>query len=185
MKIESKRLILRSWKNEDVNDLIEGLNNIEVSKWLAGVPFPYTENDARNFIKWAKNQDEKVRIPLAIVLKENNKVIGGIEIANINTKDGTASGGIWLNEKYQKNGYGTEAFSARIKYCFEKLGLRRIENGYFSGNNKSKKMQEKLGYKEEGIRRKKFLCLATNKYEDECITGLLKEEFIEWSDKNE
>ena len=40
-------------------------------------------------------------------------------------------GGIWLNEKYQKNGYGTEAFSARNKYCFDVLGLRRIENGYF------------------------------------------------------
>lgn len=41
-----------------------------------------------------------------------------------------------------------------------------------------KKMQEKLGYKHEGIRRKKYLCLATNEYVDECITGLLKEEFI-------
>lgn len=184
MKIESKRLILRDWQDKDVNDLVEGLNNIEVSKWMAGVPFPYTENDAKNFINWAKNQNEKEKICLAIVLKENNKVIGGTEIANINKKDGTAGGGIWLNEKYQKNGYGTEAFSARIKYCFEKLGLRRIENGYFPGNDKSKKMQIKLGYKDEGIRRKKFLCLATNEYVDECVTGLLKEEFIEWSDKN-
>ena len=37
-------------------------------------------------------------------------------------------------------------------------------------------------WEDEGIRRKKFLCLTTNKYVDECITGLLKEEFIEWSD---
>ena len=43
-----------------------------------------------------------------------------------------AGGGIWLNEKYQKNGYGTEAFSTRNKYCFDVLKLRRIENGYFS-----------------------------------------------------
>ena len=46
-------------------------------------------------------------------------------------------------------------------------------------------MQERLGYKKEGIRRKKFLCLATNEYVDECITGLLKDEFVEWSDNNE
>lgn len=152
---------------------------------MAGVPFPYTENDAKHFIKWAKIQDEKVNISLAIVLKENNKVIGGTEITSINKKDGTAGGGIWLNEKYQKNGYGMEAFSTKIKYCFEVLGLRRIENGYFPGNEKSRKMQEKLGYKDEGIRRNKFLCLATNEYVDECITGLLKEEFIEWSNKSE
>ena len=198
MKIESKRLILRNWEDGDIEDIVEGLNNIEVAKWMAGVPYPYTENDAKQFIQHTKDQDENVKISLAIVLKENNKVIGGTEIRNINRKDGTAGGGIWLNEKYQKNGYGTEAFSIRNKYCFEVLKLRRIENGYFRGNEKSRKMQLKLGYKDEGIRRQlklgykdegirreKFLCLATNEYVDECITGLLKEEFIEWSDKIE
>ena len=38
-------------------------------------------------------------------------------------------------------------------------------------------MQEKLGYKQEGVRRKRFLSLATNEYVDEVITGLLKEDF--------
>lgn len=181
MIIDSKRIILRSWEDGDVADIVEGLNNINVAKWMAGVPYPYTENDAKNFIERAKNQDEKLKISFAIVLKENNKVIGGTEITNISKKDGTAGGGIWLNEKYQKNGYGTEAFSTRIKYAFDVLGLRRIENGYFPGNDKSRKMQVKLGYKDEGIRRKRFLCLATNEYVDECITGLLKEEFIEYN----
>lgn len=46
---------------------------------MAGVPFPYTKKDAKSFIEIAKNQDEKVKISLAIVLKENNKVIGGTE----------------------------------------------------------------------------------------------------------
>lgn len=182
MKIESKRLILRSYEEDDVNALVDGLNNFEVAKWLEGVPFPYTEEHAKSFIELAKSQDENSKIMLAIVLKENNKVIGGTEIRNINQKDGTAGGGIWINEKYQKNGYGIEAFSCRNKYCFDVLGLRRIENGYFKGNEKSRKMQIRLGYKEEGIRRRKYLCLATNEYIDECITGLLKDEFIEWSD---
>ncbi len=180
MIINSERIILRNWKDEDVHDLVEGLNNINVSKWMANVPYPYKEKDAENFINYAKNLDEQDNISLAIVLKENNKVIGGTEITNINKKDGTAGGGIWLNEKYQKNGYGTEAFSTKIKYAFNELGLRRMENGYFPGNEKSRKMQEKLGYKNEGIKRKKFLCLATYEYVDECITGLLKEEFIEY-----
>lgn len=79
MIIESKRLILRNWKDEDIEDLVEGLNNINVAKWMAGVPFPYTKKDAKSFIEIAKNQDEKVKISLAIVLKENNKVIGGTE----------------------------------------------------------------------------------------------------------
>ena len=178
MIIESKRLTLRNWEDSDIQDLVEGLNNINVSKWLASVPFPYTEKDAENFIEYVKQQDENYKICLAIVLKENNKVIGGTEIRNIDKRNGTASGGIWLNEKYQKNGYGTEAFCMRNEYIFNELNLRRIENGYFKDNEKSHKMQLKLGYKDEGIRRKKFLCMATNEYVDEYITGLLKEEFI-------
>lgn len=41
-------------------------------------------------------------------------------------------------------------------------------------------MQLKFGYKDEGIRRKKFKSQATGNYEDEYITGLLKEEWIRW-----
>ena len=181
--IDSARILLRSWKDEDLKDLIEGLNNIQVSKWLAGVPYPYTEEHAKGFLSYAKWLDENGKdIMLAIVLKENNKVIGGTSIESINLKDETAGGGIKKKKKYQRNGYGIEAFSARIKYAFEVLGLRRMENGYFPGNVKSKNMQHKLGYQEEGIRRKRLLCLATKEYTDECITGLLKEEFVAYQE---
>lgn len=39
-------------------------------------------------------------------------------------------------------------------------------------------MQEKLGYKIEGLRRKAFVCMADGEVKDEYITGLLKEEWI-------
>ncbi len=171
--IETNRLILRPWKLEDIDDLTEGLNNINVSKWLAEVPYPYTKEDAKNFINYTINNN---LYNFAIVLKENQKVIGGTQISNINYFNGTAAGGIWLNEKYQGKGYGTEAFGARIKYAFEVLNLRRLENGYFKDNERSHKMQLKFGYQDEGIRRQKFISKATGNIEDECITGLLKNE---------
>ncbi len=173
--IETDRLILRKWKLEDVDDIVDGLNNLNVTKWLSQVPFPYTKEDAKSFINKSIDND---LYNFAIVLKEENKVIGGTQLTNINYVHGTAGGGIWINEKYQGKGYGTEAFGARIKYAFDKLGLRRLENGYFKGNEKSHNMQLKFGYKDEGIRRKKFISQSTGNYEDEYITGLLKEEWI-------
>ena len=59
MIIESSRLILRLWQENDINDLIEGLNNINVSKWMASIPFPYTQKDAIDFIKYVRNEDNK------------------------------------------------------------------------------------------------------------------------------
>ena len=109
-----------------------------------------------------------------------NKVIGGTQLNNIDFHNGTAGGGIWINEKYWGHGYGSEAFGARIKYAFEVLELRRLENGYFKENEKSHKMQLKFGYKDEGIRRQKFISRGSGKIEDEYITGLLKEEWIKW-----
>ena len=142
---------------------------------MSSVPYPYKKEDA---LKYISNSIENKLYNFAIVLKSENKVIGATQLNNINLVQGTAGGGIWINEKYHGKGYGTEAWGARIKFAFEVLGLRRLENGYFKGNIASWKMQEKFGYKNEGIRRKKFISLATGKIEDEYITGLLKEEWI-------
>lgn len=173
--IETERLILRQYRLDDVNDVVEGLNNINVTKWLAGAPYPYTTKDAEYFIN--KSINEKL-YNFAIVLKSENKVIGGTQLTNIDMHNGTAGGGIWISEKYWGHGYGTEAFGARIKYAFEVLGLRRLENGYFKENEKSHKMQLRFGYKDEGVRRQKFVSRGTGKIEDEYITGLLKDEWI-------
>lgn len=48
--IETERLILRQYSLNDVPDIVEGLNNLSVSKWLSGAPFTYTEQDAIDFI---------------------------------------------------------------------------------------------------------------------------------------
>ena len=181
MKLETKRLILREWNKKDVNDLIDGLNDLQVSKWLAFVPFPYTKKDAEKWINHCKNNSKKGikrnSYDFAIELKSEKKVIGGVSLDKINKFHGTATGGIWINAKYQGYGYGAEAFLEKIKFAFDKLKLRKLENGFFKGNNSSFKMQKKLGYKIEGVRRKAFRCMADGKLKDECITGLLKEEW--------
>ena len=173
--IETERLILRSYKLEDADSLVIGLNNPNITRWMSYVPSPYTKKDALDFINMSLNNK---LYNFAIVLKSNNELIGGLQIRNIDDRNKTASGGIWINEKYQGKGYGKEAFGARIKFAFEVLGLRRLENGFFEGNERSWKMQEGFGYKIEGKRRKKYYNSATNELVDEIITGLLKEEWI-------
>ena len=173
--IETERLILRGWTLDDVDALVDGLNNINVTKWMSHTPYPYTKEDAIKFINYSI---ENKLYNLAIVLKENNKVIGGTQIRKIDLTQGTAHGGIWINEKYHGKGYGKEAWGARIKYAFDELGLRRLENGFFDGNERSWKMQQAFGYKLEGTKRQRYKCLSTGKIVDEHITGLLKDEWI-------
>ena len=182
MELETERLILRNWKETDIDDLIEGVNDIEVSKWLAFIPYPYTKKNAEDWINFCINNKEE-RYDFALELKEEQKVIGGTSIERINKVNGTAGGGIWIHAKYHGKGYGTEAWGKRIEFAFNDLKLRRLDNGFFDGNIESFNMQTKFGYKIEGLKRQAYLCMADNQYKDECITGLLKEEWINYNNK--
>ena len=179
MILETQKLILRNWREEDAEDIVEGLNDIEVSKWLVTVPFPYTAENARWFIRYCiENAEDKSSYQFAIELKSEKKVVGGTSLERVNAFHGTSGGGgIWINSKYQGYGCGTEAFGKRLEFAFDELGLRRLENGFFEGNIPSKKLQERFGYVVEGKKRSAFKCMADGLYKDEYITGLLREEW--------
>ena len=183
MRLETRRLILREWNKKDVNDLVEGLNNLKVTKWLAFVPYPYTKKDAEEWIKFciksAKKGKNRDSYEFAIELKSEKKIIGGTTLNKINKFQETAWGGIWINANYHGHGYGTEAFGERLKFAFNKLKLRRLENGFLKGNPSSFKMQKRFGYRIEGMRRKAFKCMADGKIKDEYITGLLRKDWKE------
>ncbi len=168
--IETERLILREWTLKDVPYQVEGLGNFETAKNLV-VPFPYTkENSIAYITKHLKNSAESYAF--AVELKGTGKVIGG---TSLDLRDGQYHGGIWLNETYTGKGYGTEVWLARAKFAFEVLKANEIENGYFEFNNRSKHMQEKVGYKIVG--KKVNFSPALNQEVVEILTRLTKEDF--------
>jgi ribosomal-protein-alanine N-acetyltransferase len=181
LRLETANLILRNWAPADIPDLVEGLNDLSVAKWLAFVPHPYTRQDAERWIQHCEKNWEGGSNPtgyeLAIELKSERKVIGGVSLTRISQLHGTAGGGIWLSSRYQGHGYGSEAFGEKIRFAFEDLGLRRLENGFFKGNTASQAMQERFGYRLEGEKRRAWRCMADGEFKDECVTGLLKEEW--------
>ena len=180
MYFETERLIIREVEKKDVDDIWEGLNNLEVSKWLAGVPYPYTREHAAYFVDASLAMmalNPRNDYVFVIEEKGKSKVIGSFSINIKNRYHGIAEGGIWFNAKYHGHGYATEAWKKRCEIAFKELGLRRLENGFFDGNEASKHMQLKCGYSIEGLRKKRYKCLATGEYKDEVVTALLKEEW--------
>jgi [ribosomal protein S5]-alanine N-acetyltransferase len=178
MTLQTQRLTLRPWSQTDLADLIEGLNDLAVSRWLAFVPHPYTQADAQRWIDHCLQTASPDAHHFAIELKSERKVIGGVTLDRISPLHGTAGGGIWIATRYQGHGYGTEAFGEKIRFAFEDLKLRRLENGFFPGNPASLKMQEKFGYQIEGHRRQAYLCQADGQLKDETLTALLREDWI-------
>ena len=65
-RIETERLILRAPSMRDISDIVENLNNLSISKWLAVVPYPYKKKDAVWYVNRCKEK-----------LRENPRKDGG------------------------------------------------------------------------------------------------------------
>ena len=180
IKLNTKRLVLRDWNRKDMEYLIENLNNINITKWMHIIPNPYTLEDAKKWMKICEEIEEpRVNYHLAIELKFERHIIGGIALTNVDSLDQTATIGYWLGEKYWNKNYAAEALEEILEFSFNKLNLRRINSSTFVGNVSSRKMLEKYGFKEEGFRKKIYRCKADNELKDEYIFGLLKEDWLD------
>ncbi len=103
MRLETARLVLRDWEQTDLPDLVEGLNDLSVSKWLAFVPYPYTEKEAQLWLDSctvSSHPGKRSAYEFAVELKSEKKVIGGVSLTRISSAHGAAGGGIWLNALY-------------------------------------------------------------------------------------
>ena len=171
MFIETKRLIFREWKEQDIDSLVDGLNDFGVAKFIT-TPYPYTRKDADVFVaEHLKNKKDDYCF--AVCLKEDGKVIGGTNVSK--NERGEFGGGLWLHRDFQGKGYGTELWIARAKFSFDILGAKELKNGFYDFNERSKKMHQKIGYKKAG--EKPRFCPALNKNVREIVVILKKEDF--------
>ena len=180
MKLETKRLILRPPKKGDWKDILEGVGNIDVAKSTKTIPHPYTKKDAFWWINKSIKKDRKKKkesYNFNIELKSEKKVIGNICLSKIDKFNGTTETGSWINKKYWRKGYITEAKIAVNDFAFNKLKLRRIDSQVFRYNKASNATQKKVGYKFEGMKRKSTISKSTGKIHDAHIYGLLKEDW--------
>ncbi len=144
--LETDRLILRNWHENDYLDLYEYASS-ELVGPSAGWPAHKNHEESKAIIKMFIEADDTY----AIVLKAENKVIGGIglhhrmpddDLKDLNQREI----GYVLNPLYWGNGYVPEAVKMLIKYGFEQLDLDLIWCGHFDFNLKSKRVVEKCGF---------------------------------------
>ncbi|MBD2564635.1 GNAT family N-acetyltransferase [Nostoc sp. UIC 10607] len=119
-----------------------------------------TKNDVCEFIQMFIDQQKeqpRTKFQLAIVLKEENRLIGNCGIRVNDPEIREANIGYELNSQYWGQGYATEAAQAILKFGFEELGIHRIWSWCVAENVASVKVLEKIGMRREGYLREKEL----------------------------
>lgn len=179
--LETRALILRPWTYEDIDQLVDGLNDVNVAQWLAFVPHPYARLDGLRWIEHCRrlsSESAQDGYEFAIAQKANRAVVGGVSLNSIDKERGSAGGGIWINAAYHRRGYGREAFGERIRFAFDTLRLHELHNGYFLGNEPSWDLQKRFGYKRTAEEPRRRRCLADGSWRDEILTSLTREDWI-------
>ncbi len=144
--METERLLLRKWKGSDADSLFEYAKDPEVGP-IAGWPPHKNIVESREVIANVFNAEECY----AICEKENNIAIGAVELklkghTDMTKRDDECELGFWLGKPFWGRGYMPEAAKKLLERGFEELGMTTIWCGYYDGNQKSKRVQEKLGF---------------------------------------
>lgn len=145
VKLETERLILRPWKETDAENLYAYASDPEVGPPAGWPPHTSVEN-SREIIKGVLSHKETYAVCL-----RDGKPIGSIGLhlngsTDMTDRDDECELGYWIAKPFWGQGMIPEAARELLRYAFEQLGMRAVWCGYYEGNDKSRKVQEKLGF---------------------------------------
>lgn len=143
----TQRLILRRWNQKDAEDLYRYACDPDVGP-IAGWPPHKNPDESRAVIRDVLNGREAY----AICLKEDGRAIGAIELklnghTDLTDRDDECEMGYWLGKPFWGRGIVPEAVTEMLRRAFEDIGMQKVWVGYYEGNSKSKRVQEKCRFR--------------------------------------
>ena len=148
MMIETERLWLRDWREEDIEPFIRHLNVEPVMRWLAGVRTPEQQEAAvrERFMLWQQTLGFTFWV---VERKEDGELLGfcGLKIADDpqSPVEGEYEVGWRLREDAWGKGYAKEAAIASLYFAFDRLGAERVVALTVDGNAPSWGLMIRLG----------------------------------------
>lgn len=146
MILETERLILRPFEKTDAESVYQYAKDPDVGPIAGWHPHSSVEESQRvieNILMVSETY--------AVCLKSDHKAIGAVSLmfgdkSNIGIKRSEGEIGFWLGKPFWGQGLMPEAVRALVRYAFFELNFETLWCGYFDGNEKSRRCQEKVGF---------------------------------------
>ncbi|MFZ4705660.1 MAG: GNAT family N-acetyltransferase [Bacteroidales bacterium] len=175
--ILTQRLCLRPFLLSDAAEVQHMAGDERVAATTLNLPHPYPYGLANEWI--ASHQNNfliRKSLILAICLRMEEQLIGAIGLTMKQELE-NAELGYWIAAGHWNKGYATEAAYSISKYGFEYLHLHKIFAHYFTGNDASGRVMQKIGMKEEGYLRQHVKHLGN--FKDLHLYGLLHTDLVQ------
>jgi RimJ/RimL family protein N-acetyltransferase len=142
-----------------------------------GIELPKSINEIKEIMgKYADCKDVNGIIIFTIETLDGENV-GGISYHTRNRKNGTFSIGLIIDAVHRRKGYAEDAARILLRYGFHERRYQKCNSGCVHTNEASIGFHKKLGFVEEGLRRRQFY--MNGQYYDDLLFGLTREEFDE------
>ena len=157
--IETERLILRPWEEADAEDLYEYAKDPRVGP-AAGWQTHTSVENSRQVIRDVLSAPETY----AVCRRGDGRAVGSIGLFRRDNSHTDISGneleiGFWIGVPFWGMGYIPEAVRALQRRAFTELGCEALWCGYYDGNEKSKRAQEKCGFTYHHTERDKWVLM--------------------------
>ena len=153
IQLKGQHVVLRTLEREHCHTL---WSQVEVDPEMPSEPIMpgMSEEGADAWFEQIQEQQGKTLLHLGI-FGPNGKLLGDIQLTNIDWRHRTASLGCGLALKEDRGrGYGSDAVATLLRFAFEHLDLVRISANTVEHNRAGQQSLLKLGFVEEGRARK-------------------------------
>lgn len=176
--LESARLRLRPIRDDDAAPLQRLLDDAEVVRYLAVVPFPYTAADAQVFVASAQGRGPlDVRESFAIERREDGALLGVVGLHPDPHVKGGAILGYWIARTEWGRGFGSEAARLAVDYGFTARGYRSVSAAAAVANTASRRLLAKAGLTPAGTMGQHWLP-ARNRTEPSILHALTRADWL-------
>jgi RimJ/RimL family protein N-acetyltransferase len=137
---------------EDVPAIVDACNDPDIQHWIPTVPRPYTEEDARAFVRGEVAGVHGHQFAIT----EKGRVVGSIGMS-VNDLFRNGHIGYWCAPDARSRGVTTRALRVLCRFALDELQLQRLELITDPDNRPSQRVAEKVGFRREGVLRSHLL----------------------------
>lgn len=172
----SNQILLREICAEDADAIFQTIHTQRdyLGEWLPFVSMTQTVDFTRSFIQSILEVPSEVREHTFVVLYEGS-FAGLTGFRDTDRSNRKTEIGYWLSEPFQHKGIITQAVKALIAFAFDELAMNRIQIRCAVGNEPSRRIPLRLGFRREGVERAGEL-FPDGQFRDLEVFSLLKNE---------
>lgn len=161
--LATARLTLRPFRTEDAAELHRLVNEWQVVRGLANVPYPYPRELADEWIaSTAKERAAGRAWHLAITGQEGEQeiLVGAVGL-RLDAEGASANLGYWVGRRYWGHGVAAEAAGRLARWALANLPLARLTASVATDNPASAAVLRRIGFRQNGSGREPFLSRGT------------------------